>query len=307
MAKIICVGSCMVDITGYSSTIPTGGETLVGEFLNTSPGGKGSNQAIAAHRAGADVSLIAKIGNDAFSSVLTDFYASINMDTKYVYKSQNDKTGTALIMVDTKNAQNRILIFPGANLALTAADVYAAEDEFSTADVVITQLETSLEPIIAAAELAKKHGKVFVLNPAPYREIPADLWELIDYITPNESEARELTDIEINDVDDARRAAEVLLSRGVKNVIITLGVNGVFFKNAEYEKHVDALKMNAIDTTGAGDAFNGGFITALADGKSIEDSLKFATCTSAISVTRKGAAISMPKKEEIEELYVKSF
>ncbi len=307
MAKIICVGSCMVDITGYSSTIPAGGETLVGEFLNTSPGGKGSNQAIAAHNAGADVSLIAKIGNDAFSSVLTDFYASINMDTKYVYRSDLDKTGTALIMVDTKNAQNRILIFPGANLALSAADVYAAEAEFATADVVITQLETSLEPIIAAAELAEKYGKTFILNPAPYREIPESLWSKIDYITPNESEARELTDIEINNIDDARTAADALLARGVKNVIITLGINGVFFKNAEYEKHVGAIKMNAIDTTGAGDAFNGGFITAIADGKSIEDSLKFATCTSAISVTRKGAAISMPNRSEIEELYSKHF
>ena len=307
MAKIICVGSVNVDITGYCFAVPEGGETLAGDFVKTSPGGKGSNQSVAAHRAGADVTLIAKMGNDAISSVLKDFYNSVNMPYDYIDVSEEHATGIALIMVEKKTAQNRVLIIPGANLALDASDAYANEEKFKETDVVICQLETRMEPIMAAAELAKKYGKIFVLNPAPYKELPAELWEKIDYITPNESEARELTGVEINNIDDARRAAEILLSRGVKNAIITLGVNGVFFKNAEFETHVDAIRMNAVDTTGAGDAFNGGFITALADGKSIEEALKFATCTSAISVTRKGAAASMPTKEEIEELYNKHF
>lgn len=307
MAKIICVGSVNVDITGYCFAVPEGGETLAGDFVKTSPGGKGSNQSVAAHRAGADVTLIAKMGNDAISSVLKDFYNSVNMPYDYIDVSEEHATGIALIMVEKKTAQNRVLIIPGANLALDASDAYANEEKFKETDVVICQLETRMEPIMAAAELAKKYGKIFVLNPAPYKELPTELWEKIDYITPNESEARELTGVEINNIDDARRAAEILLSRGVKNAIITLGVNGVFFKNAEFETHVDAIRMNAVDTTGAGDAFNGGFITALADGKSIEEALKFATCTSAISVTRKGAAASMPTKEEIEELYNKHF
>ena len=307
MAKIICVGSVNVDITGYCYAVPEGGETLSGDFVKTSPGGKGSNQSVAAHMAGADVTLIAKMGNDAMSSVLKDFYNSINMPYDHIDVSEEHATGIALIMVEKKTAQNRVLVIPGANAALDASDAYANEEAFKDTDVVICQLETKLEPIMAAAELAKKYGKIFVLNPAPYRELPTELWEKIDYITPNESEARELTGIEINNIDDARRAAEILLSRGVKNAIITLGVNGVFFKNAEFEKHVDAIRMNAVDTTGAGDAFNGGFITALAEGKSIEESLKFATCTSAISVTRKGAAASMPSREEIDELYNKHF
>ncbi len=307
MAKIICVGSVNVDITGYCFAVPEGGETLAGDFVKTSPGGKGSNQSVAAHMAGSDVKLIAKMGNDAMSGVLVDFYASVNMPIDHMSRTDTAGTGIALIMVESKTAQNRVLIIPGANLELNANDAYTNEEEFKTADVVICQLETTFAPIMAAAELAKKYGKPFVLNPAPYKELPEELWCMIDYITPNESEAREFTGVEINNIDDARRAAEILLSRGVKNVIITLGVNGVFFKNAEFETHVDAIRMKAIDTTGAGDAFNGGFITAIGEGKSVEEALKFATCTSAISVTRKGAAASMPKREEIEELYNKHF
>lgn len=307
MAKIICVGSVNVDITGYCYAVPEGGETLAGDFVKTSPGGKGSNQSVAAHMAGADVTLIAKMGTDAIANVLTDFYASVDMPIDHMSRTEAAGTGIALIMVEKKTAQNRVLIIPGANLELNAADVYAKEAEFFDNDVVICQLETTFEPIMAAAELAKKYNKPFVLNPAPYKELPEALWSMIDYITPNESEAREFTGVEINNIDDARRAAEILLSRGVKNVIITLGVNGVFFKNAEFETHVDAIRMNAVDTTGAGDAFNGGFITAIGEGKSVEDALRFATCTSAISVTRKGAAASMPKREEIEELYSKHF
>ena len=307
MAKIICVGSVNVDITGYCFAVPEGGETLAGDFVKTSPGGKGSNQSVAAHMAGSEVTLIAKMGNDAMSGVLVDFYSSVNMPINHVSKSESAGTGIALIMVESKTAQNRVLIIPGANLELGASDAYANEEEFKNADVVICQLETTFEPILAAAELAKKYNKPFVLNPAPYKELPEELWSMIDYITPNESEAREFTGVEINNLDDARKAAEILLSRGVKNVIITLGVNGVFFKNAEFETHVDAIRMKAVDTTGAGDAFNGGFITAIGEGKSIEEALKFATCTSAISVTRKGAAASMPKREEIEELYSKHF
>ena len=307
MAKIICVGSVNVDITGYCFAVPEGGETLAGDFVKTSPGGKGSNQSVAAHMAGADVTLIAKMGNDAMSNVLKDFYNSVNMPFDHIDVSCEHATGIALIMVEKKTAQNRVLIIPGANAALDASDAYANEEKFRDTDVVICQLETRMEPIMAAAELAKKYNKTFVLNPAPYRELSDELCTMIDYITPNESEARELTGIEINDLDDARKAAEILLARGIKNVIITLGVNGAFFKNAEFETHVPAIKMNAVDTTGAGDAFNGGFITAIADGKSIVEALQFATCTSAISVTRKGAAASMPTRAEIEELYAKHF
>ena len=307
MAKIICVGSVNVDITGYCFAVPEGGETLAGDFVKTSPGGKGSNQSVAAHMAGSNVTLISKMGNDAMSGVLVDFYASVNMPIDHISRTDTAGTGIALIMVESKTAQNRVLIIPGANLELDASDAYANEEEFKNADIVICQLETTFEPIMAAAELAKKYNKPFVLNPAPYKELPNKLWNMIDYITPNESEAREFTGVEINNIDDARKAAEILLSRGVKNVIITLGVNGVFFKNAEFETHVDAIRMKAIDTTGAGDAFNGGFITAIGEGKSIEEALRFATCTSAISVTRKGAAASMPSRAEIDELYSQHF
>ena len=175
-----------------------------------------------------------------------------------------------------------------------------AEADFVDCDVVLTQLETGDEPIYAAAKLAKKYNKPFILNPAPYRPLSDDLLAMVDYITPNETEAGYLTGIEINSIEDAKAAAKKLLALGVKNVIITLGVNGEYYTDGYREIHVPGIKVNAVETTGAGDAFNGGFATALGEGMDIEKALKFANCTAAISVTRLGAAESMPARDEID-------
>ncbi len=302
MAKIIGPGSCMVDITGYADHLPVAGETAIGDLVRTSPGGKGSNQMVAAHRSGSEALLIAAIGQDASASTLHEFYKGIDFPETYVKALEGENTGTAIIEIDKVDAQNRILIIRGANLALSEADVLAAEEDFKDADVVLTQLETADAPIYAAARLAKKYGKPFVLNPAPYRPLDAELLSMIDYITPNETEAGYLTGIEIGSVEDAKAAAKKLLSMGVKNVIITLGVNGAYYTDGEKEIQVPGIRVKAIETTGAGDAFNGGFVTAIGEGMDVETALRFANCTAAISVTRLGAAQSMPTREEIDAL-----
>lgn len=307
MAKIIGPGSCNVDLTGYADHLPIGGETAVGDLIRTSPGGKGSNQMVASHMSGGEALLIARIGDDALSKCLHDFYDRKGFSKKYIKVCKGENTGTAIIEIDKTDAQNRILIIRGANLTLSESDVLAAESDFADADVVLTQLETGDEPIYAAAKLAKKHGKPFILNPAPYRPLDGELLSMVDYITPNETEAGYLTGIEINSVDDAKLAAKKLLSLGVQNVIITLGVKGAYFTDGKREIHIPGIKVKAVETTGAGDAFNGGFATAIGEGMDVETALKFANCTAALSVTRLGAAESMPSREEIDDFMKKHY
>lgn len=300
MAKVVGPGSCNVDLTGFASHLPVAGETAIGDLIRTSPGGKGANQMMAAHMSGSEALLIARIGDDALSNCLHDFHNEKKFSKKYVNISKGANTGTAIIEIDKTDAQNRILIIQGANLLLSADDVIAAEKDFADCDVVLTQLETSDEPIYAAAKLAKKYSKPFILNPAPYRPLSSELLSMVDFITPNETEATYLTGIEINCVNDAKEAAQKLLSFGVKNVIITLGVNGAYYTDGLREIHVSGIKVDAVETTGAGDAFNGGFATALGEGMDVEQALKFANSTAAISVTRLGAAESMPSRDEID-------
>lgn len=300
MAKIIGPGSCNVDLTGYASHLPVAGETAVGDLILTSPGGKGSNQMVAAHRAGSEALLIARIGDDTLAKCLHDFYNNIGFPKKYVQVCEGENTGTAIIEIDKSDAQNRILIIRGANLLLCEADVIAAEADFADSDIVLTQLETGDEPIIAAARLAKKYKKPFILNPAPYRPLSSELLSMVDYITPNETEAGYLTGIDIRSAEDAKEAAKKILAMGVKNVIITLGVNGAYYTDGYHEIQIGGIKVKAVETTGAGDAFNGGFATAIGEGMDVETALKFANCTAALSVTRLGAASSMPERVEID-------
>lgn len=307
MAKIIGPGSLNVDVTGFAPRLPVGGETVKGTSLYFSPGGKGSNQMTAAHRAGAQVCLIGRRGTDVLGDILHSFYVSEGMSEARILSTPDLQTGSALIEIDQRDAQNRIIVIPAANNAVSAADVYAAEAEFADADAVLTQLETTTEAVLAAKDLAKKYGKPFILNPAPYVDIGREAFNGVDYVTPNEFEAEQFTGVRVESVEDCRRAAQVFFDMGVKNVIITLGVRGAFYSNGKTELHIPALKMKAVETTGAGDAFNGGFVTALSEGADVETALKFATCTSAISVTRAGAAASMPKREEILALLKEKF
>ena len=307
MAKIIGPGSLNVDITGYAPHLPTAGQTVTGSTLRFSTGGKGTNQMTAAHRAGAEAYIIGKQGDDVLGQILQRHYDTEGLSRTYVTTDPEIETGSALIEIDEGDAQNRIMVILAANAQVGRAEVMAAERDFADADAVLTQLETTIEAVEAAKELAHKYGKPFILNPAPCIPLPAALVDGIDYITPNETEAAQMTGCPVDSVEDCRRAAEILLSQGVKNVVITLGSRGAFFKNVETEHFLPALSVSAVETTGAGDAFNGGFTTAIAEGMPIETALKFATCTAAISVTRLGAASSMPYRHEINELMEREF
>ena len=289
MAKIIGPGSCMVDITGYASHLPSDGETAVGDLVRTSPGGKGSNQMIAAHRAGSEVFLIACVGDDSAASVLNELYRENKMSTKYIRVCQGENTGTALIQINKTDAQNRILIIRGANLSLSDEDVKKAECDFRDCDIVLTQLETDDAPICEAARLAKKYGKPFCLNPAPYRPLSDELLSMTDYITPNETEAEFLTGIHIESAEDAGKAAEVLLSKGVKNVVITLGVNGAYYTDGKREIKIDGIKVTAVETTGAGDAFLAGALATLDGGGNAGQALEKGIALGAEACKKRGA------------------
>ncbi len=307
MGKIIGTGSLIVDIAGYAPHLPVDGETTLGTSLRLGPGGKGSNQLTAAHRAGAEVRIISKIGKDFLAEIMLNHYKNEGMSTAYIGVSETGETASAIIEVNEETAQNRIIVIKGANEEVTAEDVQDAEKDFADCDVVLTQLETSMESILACKAMAVKYNKPFVLNTAPFQEVPEGLIEGCDYITPNETEASFFSGVPVNTLEDAKKAADILLSKNVKNVNITLGKMGVYFKNAREEYFVPAIKVQAVDTTGAGDAFNGGFATALAGGFETLDALRFATVVAALSVTKKGTSPAMPYKEEIYDLFYKEY
>ena len=307
MGKVIGPGSLIVDITGFAPHLPVAGETVKGTTVRLGPGGKGSNQMTAAHRAGSDARIIGCRGDDALGQILKKHYAAEGMNEEYVRLLPQGETGSALIEIDESDAQNRIIVIFAANEAVDRALVLSAEKDFADCDAVLAQFETTVEAVLTAKTLAKKYNKPFILNPAPYIDAPLSIFDGVDYVTPNETEAEQFTGIRVETLEDCRRAAEKFFAMGVANVVITLGVRGVFFMNREQECFVPALKVKAVETTGAGDAFNGGFATAIAEGQPVETALKFATCTAAISVTRYGSSPSMPYRHEILELLEKEF
>ena len=307
MAKIIGPGSLIVDVTGYAPHLPVAGETTKGTTLRFGPGGKGSNQLTAAHRAGSEVKIISARGDDVLGQILKNHYVTEGMSEEYVDVNKNYESGSALIEIDESNAQNRIIVILGANEKVNAESVLKAEKDFADCDAVLTQFETTIDAVKQAKNLANKYGKPFILNPAPYVAISDEILNGIDYVTPNETEVEQFTGVTVNTYDDCKKAAEILLNKGVKNVIITLGIRGAYFYNGKEEIKVPSIKVKAVETTGAGDAFNGGFATAIAEGLDVETALKFATCTSAISVTRLGSSPSMPYRHEILSLLEKEF
>lgn len=307
MAKIIGPGSLLVDITGFAPHLPVGGETTKGTTLRFGPGGKGNNQMTAVHRAGAEAKIIGRRGEDFLGKIVEEHYATEGMSTEHISVVEGEETAGALIEVDEQDAQNRIIVVLAANERVGRDAVFAAEKDFGDCDAVLTQFETTTEAVMATKELAQKYGKPFILNPAPYIDVDSEVFRGVDFVTPNETEAEQFTGVKVETIEDCRTAASKFFDMGVKNVIITLGVRGAFYTDGKQEVFVPAIKVQAMETTGAGDAFNGGFATAIAEGLSIEKALQFATCTAAISVTRLGSAPSMPYREEILELMEKEF
>ena len=298
---ITVIGSAVVDFTALLPRLPKLGETVMGfKPLQISPGGKGGNQAAAARKAGAEVNMVTKLGEDDFAKIILSTYDELGIKHDHMIISKDVSTGTAPVLVDENTGNNLVVIIPGGNLAMTAADVDSAEELIKESDVVILQLEISPEANLRAAQLAHKHGVKLMLNPAPYSEMSKELIALADYVTPNETEASYWSGIEVVDDESAMKAAEVIRSKGAKNVIITLGKRGSLIYSDEDKFFMDSFKVEAVDATGAGDAFNGGFARAIEKGMNLREAARFATAVSALSVTKAGATPSMPTEDEVE-------
>ncbi|HBP37988.1 MAG TPA: ribokinase [Clostridiales bacterium] len=306
--KVVVFGSFVVDLTSRSRGLPVPGQTLLGSSFKLGPGGKGSNQAVAAHRAGADVIFITKIGKDVFGRVILDFYRQEKMNTDYIIEDEAQTTGAALIMVDEISGQNMITVTSGACGRITPADVARASAVVRDADVLLLQLEVNMDATEEIAAIAHAWGKKIVLNTAPAQPVSDKLLSCVSIVTPNETEAEVLTGIAVETAADARRAAEVFLRKGLQGVVITLGAKGAFVTDGQKYELLDPIKMKqVVDTTGAGDAFNGGFAMALAEGHDLFTAAKYGNVAGALSVTQYGTAPAMPVRAEIDRLFSQTY
>jgi ribokinase len=298
MKKILVVGSSNTDMVIRVSRIPKPGETVLGGEFTMAPGGKGANQAVAAARAGGHVTFVARVGDDVFGERAIANFQADGIETRFVIRTPDAPSGIALINVDGRG-ENSISVASGANACLSAGDIERADEAFAAADIVLLQLETPMETVRAAAIRARDRGVPVILNPAPARPLDDDLLRLIAVLTPNEHEAEFLTGIPVRDESGAREAAVRLRARGVVAVVITLGERGAFASSPEFEGLVPAFKADPVDTTAAGDVFNGALAVALAENEPIKESLHFASAAAALSVTRPGAQPSAPTRAEI--------
>lgn len=301
--KIVVLGSYVADVAFRAARLPAWGETLMGSGFALGPGGKGSNQAVAAARAGASVQMISRLGDDAFGRLARETWAADGIDASLV-GSCDVATGAAAILIDEARGENAIIVVPGACFTLTAADVDAAGGAIRSAGVLLTQLELPLGTVERGLRLARSAGALTILNPAPAQALGDEMLGLVDFLIPNESEAALLTGQPVESVAQAESAARALRQRGARCVIVTLGARGalVCAEGAE-ALLVGAFNAGAVvETTGAGDAFCGGFAAALSEGRSALEAVRFGCATAGISVTRAGTAPSMPRREEIEAL-----
>ncbi|MBQ4142606.1 MAG: ribokinase [Thermoguttaceae bacterium] len=305
MARIVVIGSSNTDMVIKSRTIPRPGETVIGGKFVCNAGGKGANQAVAAARLGGNVAMIARVGADMFGEQAKAGFEKEGIDVSCVKMDETAATGIALILVD-ENAENSISVASGANENLSPADVDEAEAKFhliSTADILVVQLETPMATLLHTAELAEKFGIPLILDPAPAPQngLPDELLSRLTLLKPNETEASYITGIEVCDLASAQKAVSVLHERGVKQVIVTLGKEGVLVSDGTSAPvHVPSIAVEAVDSTAAGDAFSGALACALAEGKTLLDAARFAVAAAGLSVTKLGAQQSMPTRAEVE-------
>ena len=304
MAKtgVTILGIYAADLMFMAKRQPDMGETLIGSKFAIGPGGKGSNQSVAAARAGAKVTFISRVGKDTFGDAALAMYAKEGIATR-IPQDENHATGAAYIFLQEGTGSNAIIVVPGAAGQVGVADVEAARDAIIASAVFMVQLETPVASAMASLKLAKDHGVTTIFNPAPAAKLEDGIYALCDYCTPNESEASLLTGIEVTNLESARKAADVLLAKGVGMALITLGGQGSLLHGKDKSIHIPIFNAGqVVDTTGAGDAFNGGFAAALARGAAPEEAARFGSATAGISVTRYGTAPSMPYLHEVEAL-----
>lgn len=304
--QMLCVlGSINIDHVMRVSYFPQAGETIIGKSYQLAYGGKGANQAVAAARLGADVQFIAAIGADQMGQTMKNAFAADGINTQGIITIEQQNTGLAMIQV-ADNGENNIAIHAGANAALGAEKVIAQQSMITESAMLLTQLETPVDAILKAVTIAKQAGKTTLLNPAPAQALPSELLKQIDIITPNETETQILTGIAVHDEGSAAQAANILHRQGINIVIITLGAKGAYLSqqntNAEM---ITGFQVEAIDSTAAGDTFNGALATALLEGKDMRDAIRFAHAAAALSVTKLGAQNAIPYRQEVEEFLVR--
>jgi ribokinase len=300
----ICVfGIFVADICFFADSIPVAGQTILGDKYIIGPGGKGSNQAIAAARAGGEVSFISKVGSDNYADLAISLYKDTGINYDGLEIDENESTGSAGILINRKTGENAINVVPGAAGTIGKNLIDKNLNIIKNSKIFLTQLETPKDVTLYALKEAKSQNCITILNPAPSREIPDDYFQYVDFFTPNETEASFYLNKLVKNEDDCKVAGNFFLEKGVKNILITLGEKGCYFKNSDEEFLIPASNLNkpVVDTTGAGDAFNGALSVALSQNKSYKQSIEFANLVAGISVTREGAANSMPTKKEIEE------
>jgi len=301
-ARIVVVGSCNVDLTAFIDRMPDAGETIFGSRFNLGFGGKGANQAVAARRCGADVSMVARLGDDLFADATIANFERLGVDTSHVRRVAGVSSGVAPIFVDPRG-QNRIIVVKGANDCLTPADVDAAAPLIARADCVVLQFEIPLETVAHALRLARARGVRTIVNPAPAIPCDADLIANADYVVPNESEAATLTGLPVTTTEEAERCARALVARGARRVILTLGERGALVAGADGTAIVPAFEVATVDTTGAGDAFIGSFATFLVEGLPEREAVARANLYAALSTTAIGTQQSFRGRDEFERAW----
>jgi len=304
--RISVVGSYATGLTMKVQRLPCTGETLLGTGYRVDYGGKGSNQAVGSARLGARVNFIARIGKDAFGEMALTLYRDEGIDVAHVKLTDDTPTGVGFIIVEGETGNNCIVIDPGANELLTADDISGCSAAFESTSVVLTQLEIPVAAAEAALRLGRAGNAITILNPAPVRPLPPSVFHLIDVLTPNQSEAKVLTGRSPDAVIEPEKLARELIRSGVKQVVMTLGERGALIVTPSSSTHIPAIPMVAVDTTGAGDAFNAGLATALASGASLEAAVQFAVVTGGLAVTREGVIPSLPSCDEVRHFYQKT-
>jgi ribokinase len=303
LPRITVVGSYATGLTLKVKRLPSPGETVLASGYRVDYGGKGSNQAVGCARLGAEVALVARIGKDDFGGMALRLYREEGIDVAFVQQTGEQSTGVGFILVEAGSGNNCIALDPGANELLSPVDVARCGAALKSAAVVLTQLEIP----VAAAEAALSHGRAnggtTILNPAPVRSLPASVLQLVDVLTPNQTEAKVLTGRDPDDRAEPEEVARDLLRLGVRQVVMTLGEHGALIVTASSSKHIPATPLRAVDTTGAGDAFNAGLATALASGESLESAVEFGVVTGGMAVTKEGVIPSLPRRDEVVQFY----
>ena len=299
--RIVVLGGINIDLIGLTPRLPTPGETIVGEDFYTTPGGKGGNQAVAAARLGADVSMVGRVGADIFGPGLLEDLRRDGIDVSGVAKDPERASGVAMILLDSQR-QNHIVAVYGANAACDEEQLRAANNAMDGADSLLLQQEINIDVSLAAAKYARTKGVQVVWDPSPVRDLPIEAYADVDVLTPNQTEATALSGIEVRDVDSARRAAEELVKKGIPTVAVKLGEQGACYATGDETGHVPTFAVQVVDTVAAGDAFGAGLTVAMCGGSSLEDAVRFGCAAGALAVTKAGAQAAMPAREQVDAL-----